>query len=101
MGVLVLRGMLPALLAIAGRRSRRSRRSICPGTACDMNRYRVQRMMAFPFTSGSRSRGHASITTTQRYMNARASSLAQAMRRARERCPTAWRVGDEEGVQVG
>ncbi|PYQ93058.1 MAG: hypothetical protein DMF96_31170 [Acidobacteria bacterium] len=66
-----------------------------------MKRYRVQRMMAFPFTSGSRSRGHASITTTQRYMNARARSLAQAMRRARERCPTAWRVGDEEGVQVG
>ena len=29
--------------------------------------------------------GHASITTTQRYMNARASSLAESMRQARER----------------
>ena len=29
--------------------------------------------------------GHASITTTQRYMNARASSLATSMRAARER----------------
>jgi site-specific recombinase XerD len=29
--------------------------------------------------------GHASITTTQRYMNARANSLAESMRKARER----------------
>lgn len=29
--------------------------------------------------------GHASITTTQRYMNARANSLAESMRQARER----------------
>jgi site-specific recombinase XerD len=27
--------------------------------------------------------GHASITTTQRYMNARANSLAESMRQAR------------------
>jgi hypothetical protein len=29
--------------------------------------------------------GHANITTTERYMNARASSLAESMRHARER----------------
>jgi hypothetical protein len=29
--------------------------------------------------------GHANITTTQRYMNARANSLAESMRQARER----------------
>jgi hypothetical protein len=29
--------------------------------------------------------GHASITTTQRYMNARASSRVESMRQARER----------------
>jgi integrase len=44
--------------------------------------------------------GHASITTTQRYMNARANSLAESMRQARAR--RAARVtADEEQVQVG
>ena len=45
--------------------------------------------------------GHASITTTQRYMNARANSLAGSMREARER--RARRLGetDAEQVQVG
>ena len=41
--------------------------------------------MAFLFTSLQLLAGHASITTTQRYMNARASSLAESMRQARER----------------
>jgi integrase len=44
--------------------------------------------------------GHASITTTQRYMNARADSLAESMRQARVR--RAARVTtDEEQTQVG
>lgn len=45
--------------------------------------------------------GHASIATTQRYMNARANSLAESMRQARER--RAARVDDpnRDTVQVG
>jgi site-specific recombinase XerD len=45
--------------------------------------------------------GHANITTTQRYMNARASSLAESMRQARQRRIN--RVNhDEDGTaQVG
>ena len=39
--------------------------------------YRVVVLLSFA--------GHSSITTTQRYMNARASSLAESMRQARER----------------
>ncbi len=36
--------------------------------------------------------GHASITTTQRYMNARANSLAESIRQARERRAQRWSV---------
>jgi integrase len=43
--------------------------------------------------------GHASITTTQRYMNARATSLAESMRKARERRATRGEVRDFEMVQ--
>jgi hypothetical protein len=44
--------------------------------------------------------GHSSITTTQRYMNARASSLAESMRHARERRVN--RVdADETTAQIG
>jgi len=46
--------------------------------------------------------GHASITTTQRYMNARVNSLAESMRKARERRSN--RVDDrddDQNVQVG
>lgn len=45
--------------------------------------------------------GHANISTTQRYMNARANSLAESMRKARER--RVKRVEQHEGqnVQVG
>jgi hypothetical protein len=51
----------------------------------------------------SRSRvlaGHASITTTQRYMNARASSLAESMRQARNRRVTRLDHSDEASVQI-
>jgi len=42
--------------------------------------------------------GHASITTTQRYMNARANALAESMRQARERRQR--RVADAYDEQV-
>ena len=45
--------------------------------------------------------GHASITTTQRYMNARANSLAESMRKARERRAKRVEQHEEENVQVG
>ena len=45
--------------------------------------------------------GHASIMTTQRYMNARANSLAESMRQARERRENRLAHSDEENVQVG
>src|SRR5258708_6909754 len=45
--------------------------------------------------------GHASITTTQRYMNARANSLAESMREARTRRVTRLEPSDEAGVQIG
>jgi integrase len=45
--------------------------------------------------------GHASITTTQRYMNARANSLAESMRQARARRGARVAMADEEQVQVG
>ena len=45
--------------------------------------------------------GHASITTTQRYMNARANSLAESMRKARERRVKRLETSDEANVQLG
>ena len=45
--------------------------------------------------------GHANITTTQRYMNARATSLAESMRQARERRVNRLEHADEATVQVG
>jgi len=46
--------------------------------------------------------GHASITTTQRYMNARASSLAESMRQARaRRVKRLDEGGDEATAQIG
>ena len=45
--------------------------------------------------------GHANITTTQRYMNARANSLAESMRHARERRVNRLARHDEEQVEVG
>ena len=45
--------------------------------------------------------GHANITTTQRYMNARASSLAESMRHARERRASRLSQDDEGNVQAG
>jgi hypothetical protein len=45
--------------------------------------------------------GHASITTTQRYMNARANSLAESVRQARARRAARVTTADEEHVQVG
>jgi site-specific recombinase XerD len=45
--------------------------------------------------------GHASITTIQRYMNARASSLAESMRQARERRVKRLEQSDDVSVQVG
>src|SRR5881394_4050172 len=45
--------------------------------------------------------GHASITTTQRYMNARASSLAESMRQARERRVNRVEHADEATAQIG
>jgi integrase len=45
--------------------------------------------------------GHASITTTQRYMNARASSLADSMREARDRRATRLAQTTEGSIQTG
>jgi hypothetical protein len=45
--------------------------------------------------------GHSSITTTQRYMNARASSLAESMRQARERRVSRVEHADEATAQIG
>jgi site-specific recombinase XerD len=45
--------------------------------------------------------GHSSITTTQRYMNARASSLAESMRQARERRVNRVEQADEATAQIG
>jgi integrase len=45
--------------------------------------------------------GHASITTTQRDMNARANSLAESMRQERARRRARVVTADEEQVQVG
>jgi len=45
--------------------------------------------------------GHANITTTQRYMNARAHSLAESMRQARARRGTRAATRDEQSVQAG
>jgi integrase len=45
--------------------------------------------------------GHANITTTQRYMNARASSLAESMRHTRERRASRLSQDDEGNIQAG
>jgi site-specific recombinase XerD len=45
--------------------------------------------------------GHANITTTQRYMNARANSLAESMRRARELRADRIAKAKVDSVQVG
>jgi len=45
--------------------------------------------------------GHANITTTQRYMNARATSLAESMRQARQRRADRVAQAKVENVQVG
>jgi integrase len=45
--------------------------------------------------------GHANITTTQRYMNARVSSLAESMRHARERRAGRINHDGEGNVQAG
>ena len=45
--------------------------------------------------------GHASITTTQRYMNARATSLAESMRKARESRATRGEYRDAQYGQGG
>ena len=45
--------------------------------------------------------GHANITTTQRYMNARANALAESMRHARERRKERLARPAEDQMQVG
>ena len=45
--------------------------------------------------------GHANITTTQRYMNARANSLAESMRHARQRRADRLANQSDENVQLG
>jgi len=45
--------------------------------------------------------GHANIATTQRYMNARAHSLAESMRQARARPSARVATRDEQSVQAG
>ena len=45
--------------------------------------------------------GHANITTTQRYMNARANSLAESMRHARQRRADRIAQQSDDNMQVG
>jgi len=45
--------------------------------------------------------GHANITTTQRYMNARANSLAESMRQARQRRVDRLAQQSDDNVQLG
>ena len=45
--------------------------------------------------------GHANITTTQRYMNARANSLAESMRQARQRRADRFAQQSDDDMQVG
>ena len=45
--------------------------------------------------------GHANITTTQRYMNARANSLAESMRQAQQRRADRHAHQSDEKTQVG
>jgi len=45
--------------------------------------------------------GHANITTRQRYMNARANSLAESMKHARQRRADRLAQRSDEHVQVG
>jgi hypothetical protein len=45
--------------------------------------------------------GHANVTTTHRYMNARANSLAESMRLARERRADRRAKAKVENAQVG
>ena len=45
--------------------------------------------------------GHTNITTAQRYMNARASSLAESMRQARARRINRVEHADEATAQIG
>ena len=45
--------------------------------------------------------GHANITTTQRYMNARANSLAESMKHARQRRADRLATRSDDNVQVG
>jgi len=45
--------------------------------------------------------GHASITTTQRYMNARVNSLAESIRKARERRVNRLADANDDHVQMG
>ena len=45
--------------------------------------------------------GHSSITTTQRYMNARETSLAESMRRARQHRAKRLEDAGEAGIEVG
>jgi site-specific recombinase XerD len=45
--------------------------------------------------------GHTNITTTQRYMNARANSLAESMRQARQRRVDRLAQQSDDNVQVG
>jgi integrase len=45
--------------------------------------------------------GHANITTTQRYMNARANSLAESMRQARQRRADRLAQQSDDNMQVG
>jgi site-specific recombinase XerD len=45
--------------------------------------------------------GHANITTTQRYMNARANSLAESMKQARQRRADRLANQSDDNAQVG
>jgi type I restriction enzyme R subunit len=65
--------------------------AVADGVNCDYEVYRIRTQIA----------GHSSITTTQRYMNARASSLAESMRQARERRVNRVEHADEATAQIG
>ena len=75
-------------------------KSICTGTTCDEALSRLADE-GVPVHELQLLAGHANITTTQRYMNARANSLAESMKHARQRRADRLSNQSDENAQVG